>query len=83
MEESGDETYFIFVEQITICEVRSFTKALFLWFCVHYVFHLNYCETLNDLCTFIQEFIFGLPCAGKKSATYLAIATDIQQKTVR
>lgn len=81
--EDGNGTYFLFMEQMTVCEVNSFTKALFLWFCTHYVFHLNYCPALSDLCTFIQEFVFGLPCAGKRSATYLSIATDIQQITVR
>lgn len=81
--ESGSSSYFLFVEQITLCETFSFTKALFLWFSTHYVFHLSYSPVLNDLCTFFQEFIFGLPSIGKRSASYLSTATDIQQITVR
>lgn len=81
--EDGGSTYFLFVEQTTICESSTFTRALFLWFCIHYVFHLSYSTLLTDLCTFFQEFVFGLPSAGKRSASYLTVATDIQQHTVR
>lgn len=81
--EDGNNTYFIFVEQAVLCEVPSFCKALFLWFCVHYVFHLSYCSQLNDVCMFFQEFVFGLPCSGKRSSSYLTIATDIQRNTIR
>lgn len=38
--------------------------------------HIN--TVLADLCAFFQEFIFGLPLTGKKSASYLTTATDIQ-----
>ena len=68
-----------FVEQATLCQVTSFFEALYVWFSAHYIFHLSYCESLVDMCTFIQ----GLPAAGKKSATYLTTATDIQQLTIR
>lgn len=81
--EGGTRSYFLFVEQITLCETATFTKALFLWFSIHYVFHLSYSSLLGDVCTFIQEFIFGLPSTGKRSASYLSVATDIQQMTVR
>ena len=67
------------MEQITLCETATFTKTLFLWFCIHYVFHLSYSTPLNDLCIFVQEFVFGLPSSGKRSASHLTIATDIQQ----
>lgn len=83
VENDGKETFFIFIEKLTICEVNSFTRALFLWFCTYYVFHLNYCEVHSDFCIFMQEFVFGLPCPGKRTATYLTVATDIQQMTVR
>lgn len=81
--EDGNNTYFLFVEQMALCETSSFCKALFLWFSIHYVFHLSYCSSLSDLCMFIQEFVFGLPCAGKRSASYLTIVTDIQRNTIR
>ena len=83
MEDGDNDTYFLFVEQKTLCQVNSFSRVLFLWFCVHYVFHRSDCDTLSDLCSLVQEFVFGLPCAGKRSATYLSIATDIQQIALR
>ena len=64
-------------------ETSTFTKALFLWFSVHYVFHLSYSTILNDFCTFFQEFVFGLPAKGKRGTSYLTTATDIQQFTVK
>ena len=81
--DNESETYFLFVEQITVYEVETFSRALFTWFCIHYVYHLDYCASVLDFCTFFQEFIFGLPCGVKRSATYLAIATNIQRITVR
>ena len=81
--EDGDSSFYIFVEQMTLCETSTFTKALFLWFCVHYVFHLSYSTSLSDLCTFFQEFVFGLPAKGKRCTSYITTATDIQQFTVR
>ena len=36
--EDGDSSFYIFVEQMTLCETSTFTKALFLWFCVHSYF---------------------------------------------
>ena len=81
--EDGDSSYYIFVEQMTLCEIPTFTKALFLWFSVHYVFHLSYLPLLNDFCTFFQEFVFGLPAKGKHCTSYLTTVTDIQQLTIR
>ena len=80
---SADETskYFLFVERKVLCEASSFPKALFLWFSIHYVFHLSYCACLNEVCMFIQEFVFGLPCSAKRSSSYLSIVTDIQRNT--
>ena len=81
--EDGNSTYYWFAEQRVLCEAPSFMKLLFLWFSVYYVFHLCYCPPLKDLCTFIQEFVFGLPCSDKRSTSYLTIVTDIQRNTVR
>ena len=80
--EDGGSTYVLFVEQTTICGSPAFTKTLFLWFCVHYVFHLSYSAPLTEVCEFFQEFVFGLPLTGKRSASYLSTATDIQQLTI-
>ncbi len=74
----GGCEYFIFIEQSVVCSIKSFTKALFLWFSFYYVFNLEYEKNSRDLCLFFQEFVFGLPdhlC--KKSSTYISVSTDI------
>lgn len=71
----------IFVEQQAICETGTLTKAIFLWFSTHYVFHLCYDNAISDVCLFFQEFVFGLPCTSTRSPTYLSKATDIQRLT--
>ena len=77
--EDGDSVYFIFVEQKVLCTVNSFTKSLFVWFSLFYIFNLEYNKYARDVCLFFQEFIFGLPSnAYKKTSTYLSITTDIQ-----
>ena len=78
--DDGDSMYFVFIERTILCSVNSFTRALFLWFTLYYVFNLEYERNTRDICLFFQEFIFGLPdnfC--KKSATYLSVSTDIQR----
>ena len=60
------------------CNVNSFSKALFTWFSLFYVFNLEYNKNAKDICLFFQEFVFGLPDSGKKSSTYLSVTTDIQ-----
>ena len=81
--EDSSSSYFVFVEQTTLCECPTFAHALFIWFSTHYVFHLSYCSLLNELCSFFQEFLFGLPLTGKRCVSNLTTATDIQQLTVR
>ena len=71
------EDYFIFVEKQALRSVKSFTKALMLWFALYYVFNLRYCKQAKELACFFQEFVFELPLTGK-SATYLAITTDVR-----
>lgn len=36
----SSSTYFVFVEQMTVCECLTFSNALFLWFCTHLCFSL-------------------------------------------
>ena len=77
--EDGDSVYFIFVEQKVLCSVNSFTKSLFVWFSLFYVFNLEYDKNVKELCLFFQEFVFGLPSNScKKTSTYLSVTTDIQ-----
>lgn len=73
----GDSTYYIFVEGNILCEVSSFSRALCLWFATHYIFDLEYCKPLKEMCLFLQEFVFRLPQKTKKTATYLTTSSDI------
>lgn len=80
----GTSVYYVFMERAVICSVKSFTKALFLWFALHY----NYMQSrIREVCggggIFFQEFVFGLPCPITKTATYLATTTDIQKLTLK
>ena len=79
----GESIYFLYVEQAILCHVSTFTRALFLWFSLFYIFNLEFAKSSRDLTLFFQEFIFGLPdntC--KKSSTYMSISTDIQGCTL-
>ena len=81
--DDGGNIYFILIEQSVLCQVPTFNEALYVWFCSHYIFHLSYCNSIAEVCMFFQEFLFGLPAGGKRSATYPTTATDIQQLTIR
>ena len=78
--------YFLFVEDKTILSVSSMTKALVLWFALHYIFNLEYSSHVKQVALFFQEFVFGLPATSyvkhHKTATYLTVSTDIQKFVV-
>ena len=65
IELAPSEDFFISIEQTIICQVSSFTKVLFLWFVVHYLFNLQYHKYAQGFATFMQEFLFGLPSTEK------------------
>ena len=75
--------FFIFVEQNVLCSVNSFSKALFVWFSLFYIFNLEYDKNTKDVCVFFQEFVFGLPSVCKKTSTYLSVTTDVQRFATR
>ena len=52
--------YFIFMEEDVFCEVPNLTAALMLWFCVHYVFDLEYSKDIRDVGFFFQDVVFIL-----------------------
>ena len=81
--EDEENVYYIMVEEKAVCQTTNFTKALYIWFCLHYVLHLCYEAAVKDTCMFFQEFIFGLPCTAKRTSGYLSTATDIQAVTAR
>ena len=81
--EDRENVFYIMVEQKAVCQTVNFTKALYVLFCSHYVFHLCYKVAVKDVCMFFQEFIFGLPCTAKHTSGYLSTATGIQAVTDR
>ena len=79
----GDETqFFLFVERQVLCYTTSFSKALILWFALHYILNLEYTKEIRDVSLFIQEFVFGLPISASKrckGGSYLSVTTDIHK----
>ena len=77
--EDGMPLYFIFIEQQVLCQCSTLCKTLLIWFSVHYVFNLQYHKYYHNVALFLQEFVFDLPEAGKKSSSYLSIATELSK----
>ncbi len=71
--------YFLFVEQDIFCEAPNLSAALILWFCVHYVFDLEYSKVVKEVGFFFQDVVFSYPDQVKRPATYLAITGDIKR----
>ena len=43
------------LEQSILCELKTFTKALFVWFATHYIFNLEYDHHIKETALFYQE----------------------------
>ncbi len=71
--------YYVFVEQRVLCQCDTLIDALLVWFCSHYIFHIQYHKYYREAALFIQEFIFELPDPCKKSANYLSMSTEINK----
>ena len=74
-------TYFVFIEQQVFVQVSSFSMALLIWFCSHYVFNLEYNKYYKDAALFLQEFIFELyeNDPKQKKSSYLTAVTELQR----
>ena len=70
--------FFIFIEGEVLCEVTSISQAIFLMFSSFYVFYLEYPKPVKNVLFFLQDYIFSYPDSLSRSATYLAIASDIK-----
>ena len=78
----GEESYYVFVEGVVLLgPVKTFIKAVLLWFAIHYILNMVYAKPINEVCLFIQEYVFEQSQKTKKSATYLAACTDILKHT--
>ena len=68
----GENTYYIFADGIILCQCSTFTKALCLWFSIHYIFNLEYSKPLKDV-----SFCCIQTSPENKKATYLTTSSDI------
>ena len=83
-DDDGEECqYFVFVEGQVLCYTTSFSKALMLWFALHYILNLEYSKEVRDASLFLQEFVYSLPASSAakrtKGGSYLFITTDIHK----
>lgn len=51
---------FIVIDNEVLMDAKSFRKGLFAFFCVHFVFNLEYPKKLKYCFMFIEEYIFGI-----------------------
>lgn len=82
-DDSIPPTYSIYVEGKDTIKCADVISALFVVFAYHYIFNISYHPKLNDLYTFMQEKIFGIPGDQKRkspnlSSFMVAIAATIK-----
>lgn len=51
---------FIVIDNEVLMDVKSFKKGLFAFFCVHFVFNLEYPKKLKQCFMFMEEYLFGI-----------------------
>ena len=77
----GEENtqYFISCECHVLCKVSSLKLAIFTAFSSYYIFNLKYPPSVKNLLCFLQDYMLEHPDSTKKSATYLAVVSDIKR----
>ena len=71
------EQYFVAVKQRIMMDTTDVATAVFLMLGSHYIFNLNYHQKVNDLMTFIQEKVAGIPSEGYHKVTSAVATTHI------
>ena len=66
--------FFIFVDGVVLCKVFELPQALFLMFSSFYFEYPNQVKNVMHVL-----YIFGYPDSVSRSASYLAIASDIKR----
>lgn len=74
----GVKQFFVFVEGEVLFEVSTLSHAIFLMFSSFYVFYLEYPKPVKNV-LFFQDYIFSYPDSLSRSASYLAMASDIKK----
>jgi hypothetical protein len=77
----GEEStqYFVVCEESVLLKVNSIKAALFFTVAAYYVFNLEYPQPAKNVFNFLQDYILTQPDSNKKSASYLAIVSDIKR----
>ena len=83
-EVSEDCKYCLVIEKkVTINEIVSFTRALSIFFAVHYIFNLEYDKSLSEVALFLPRvFVWAASLECQKSSTYLAVSSNVQRFAV-
>ena len=70
--------YFIAIEQSLLFECKNMKTAFFSLFAVHFVFNIEYHSRVRDFYRFVQENLFEIADATKKSVMYSNVCTGVQ-----
>ncbi|XP_065905225.1 uncharacterized protein [Dysidea avara] len=74
-----DDQFFVFVENMTLCQCSTLPDAIFLTFSAYYSFYLEYSTQTKSFMWFLQDYIFSYPDSTDRSASYLAVTSDIKR----
>ena len=69
------DQYFILVEQDVLVDTNTISRAILLWFAVHYVFNMEYAN--DSVGHFIQDMIFCLG-GGSRKSSYKSISGNMK-----
>ena len=71
--------YLVLCELYALCKASSLQAALFITFAAYYCFNLEYPQPAKAIYYFFQDYILERPDSNKKSASYLAVVSDIKR----
>ena len=77
----GDDSksYVIICEQQILCKLDALQNAIFIMFAAYYCFNLEYPTPAKNVFSFLQDYIIEYPDSSKKTASYLAVVSDIKR----
>ena len=62
-----------------VCKAPILPHAIFFMFAAYYIFHLEYPTQRKTILWFFQDYIFSYPDSIGRTATYLAVTSDIKR----
>ena len=74
-----DNKFFVFVENVSLCQCSTLPDAIFLMFAAYYSFYLHYSSQTKSFMWFLQDYIFCYPDSADRTASYLAVTTDVKR----